>query len=136
MAEALAAIGLAAPIVQFVDFGTKVGKRLKDVVSGSDPETLGIVQNILPLHVTSLKDLGKRIEFGDVDHETQKAVSSAVEGMTALIKDLEKLLDSTFIVEKAGQSSIHLVDGEREEIEKNACRPAELSLRIGFAADR
>jgi hypothetical protein len=92
MAEAFGMIGLAASIVQFVDFGSKVAKKLKDVTAGSGTETL-LVQNILPLLLTSLKDLGKRIDFGDVDDETQKAVSLALEGMTALVKDLEELLD-------------------------------------------
>lgn len=85
-------IGLAASIVQFVDFCSKVAKKLKDVTAGTGTETL-LVQNILPLLLTSLKDLGKRIEFGDVDEDTQKAVSLALEGMTALVKDLEELLD-------------------------------------------
>jgi hypothetical protein len=55
------------------------------------------VQRILPLLLTSLKAIRQRIEFGDIDDETQEAVLSVVEGVTTLIKDLEKLLDSSLI---------------------------------------
>jgi hypothetical protein len=92
MAEAFGMIGLAASILQFLDFGAKVAKKLKDVTAGNGTETL-LVQKILPLLLTSLKDLGKRIDFGDVDDETQRAVLLALDGMTALVKDLEELLD-------------------------------------------
>ena len=95
--EAVAAIGLASAIVQFVDFGSKVANKLKDAMSGNLSGTLEIVQRILPLLLTSLKDVGKRIEFGDVDDETQKAVLWVVEGMTTLTRDLEKLLGSSLI---------------------------------------
>lgn len=95
--EALAAIGLASSIVQFVDFGNKVAKRLKEATSGTTSGTLDIVQRILPLLLDSLKAIGQRIEFGDIDNETQKAVFSVVEGITTLLKDLEKLLDSSLI---------------------------------------
>jgi hypothetical protein len=95
--ETIAAIGLASSIVQFVDFGNKVAKRLKEATSGTTSGTLDIAQPILPLLLTSLKAIGQRTEFGDIDDETQEAVLSVVEGVTTLIRDLEKLLDSSLI---------------------------------------
>jgi hypothetical protein len=98
MAEAITIIGLVAAIFQLGGHCRNASRKLKDAATGNNPETL-LVQNILPLLLTSLRDLGERIEFGDVDDETQKAVSSAVEGMTVLVKELEELLDLYLISE-------------------------------------
>lgn len=53
------------------------------------------MQRILPLLLTSLRAIRQRIEFDNIDDETQEVVLSVVEGVTTLIKDLEKLLDSS-----------------------------------------
>jgi hypothetical protein len=95
--EALTAIGLAASIVQFVDFANKVSKKLKDAASGNVFGTLDIVQRILPLLLNSLKAIGQQVEFGNIADETQKAVLSVVEGLANLIGDLEKLLDRSLV---------------------------------------
>ena len=57
MAEALAVVGLVSSIVQFVDFGTKIIRRLEEFTSnaGDVPKTFRSIQAQLPL---SFKDSG------------------------------------------------------------------------------
>ena len=73
MAEALAIIGLASAIVQFIDFGTRVLRqlhRLNDEVS-SGPQAYQDIRTRLPLMLDLVKKIRLQIEAGEVDKNSQ-----------------------------------------------------------------
>jgi hypothetical protein len=75
MAEALAIIGLASAIVQFVDFGARVMHqlhKLQDEVSNG-PQAYQDIRTRLPLMLDLVKKIRLQIEAGEVD-ETSQAV--------------------------------------------------------------
>ena len=57
MAEALAAVGLASAIVQFIDFGTKILTRLADFSTEAEevPKTFRLIKVQLPLILNTLQ---------------------------------------------------------------------------------
>ena len=95
MAEAVAAIGLAASITTFVGVGVRVLARLREYRSTTQeiPKVLRDVTTQLPLMI----DIMERIESGCADGSlptgTQHALSKVVEGCLAQITLLDGLVE-------------------------------------------
>lgn len=105
MAEALAIIGLASAIVQFVDFSAKIVDRLQDFHSSVNavPKAFRDVKVELPLLLDTLKRTQEQVESGAISRETQEALLPVVEGCRSQVE----LLDSTLVktLPKPGDSS-------------------------------
>jgi hypothetical protein len=72
MAEALAVVSLAATIIQFVDFSSKIVKRLQDFHLSVN-EVLKAFRDVrveLPLLLDTLKRTQAQAESGDISRET------------------------------------------------------------------
>lgn len=85
MAEALAIVGLASAIVQFVDFSTKVIGRIDKFRSKNNevPVVFRDIKIQLPLLISDLKRTKERVELHEVALETQSAVLAVVQGCHA-----------------------------------------------------
>jgi N-terminal domain on NACHT_NTPase and P-loop NTPases len=97
MAEALAIVGLASTIVQFVDFSTKIIRQLDEFQSrtGEVPQTFRDLKIQLPLLQDTLKRAKAEVEGGLVDADTQQAVLDVVEGCQLQVKRLDNILIKT-----------------------------------------
>lgn len=91
MAEALAVVGVAASIVQLVDFGSRVWKRLDDYQTdlGDIPESFRHIKAELPVLLDALRQT--KSALGYMQDESRNALVPAIEGCTVQIK----LLDDT-----------------------------------------
>ncbi|KAF7511844.1 hypothetical protein GJ744_003077 [Endocarpon pusillum] len=108
MAETIAFVGLAAAIVQFVDFSAKIIKRLDEFVAATDniPECFRDIKAQLPLIVNTLHSIRVQAEsqhLSEVAANALKAVvDRSVEEAHTLIVILDKALpkgpSSTFQV--------------------------------------
>jgi len=94
MAEAIAALGLAATIIQVVDYGTKVISRLKDFRSSivEAPKAFRDILVQLPLILNTLERTRLQIETGNIDKVTQDALLPVVQGCHVQIIELHKVL--------------------------------------------
>src|SRR5271154_780791 len=97
MAEALAIVGLASSIVQFVDFSTKIIHRLDEFQSkvGEVPQTFRDLKIQLPLLRDALKRTKAEAEAGLIDADTQRSVLDVVEGCRLQVQQLDKILIKT-----------------------------------------
>src|ERR1700691_5713937 len=82
MAEAFAILGVAASIVQLIDFGSKVFVRLNEFHSnaGEIPEAFQHVKAELPVLLDTLEQTKTAIETGSIRDETKKALLPAIDG--------------------------------------------------------
>jgi hypothetical protein len=105
MAEALAVVGLAAAIIQFVDFSSKIVERLQDFHSSVNeaPNAFRDVKAELPLLLNTLKRTQAQAESGDISRETQEALLPVVEGCRSQVELLDSTLTKT--LPKLGDSS-------------------------------
>ena len=127
MAEALAAIGLAASFLQLVDFGSKVLKRLTEFQSRAKavPQCLTALTIDLPLFLSTLEALTHHIENHNVSPETRARVLSAVSECQKQIEILDRFLtksspqatDSRWRRGRKAIASI-LQDDEVEKVQK------------------
>jgi hypothetical protein len=97
MAEAFAVIGLVSAIVQFVDFGSKIVRRLDEFESNSDhvPQTYRDIKNQLPLLLSTLRRTKAQAEVGDIDTDAQTAILSVVERCHSQVRSLDDILVKT-----------------------------------------
>jgi N-terminal domain on NACHT_NTPase and P-loop NTPases len=97
MAEALAAVGAVANIVQLVDFGSKVLLRLNDFLSNSGrvPKTFQHLQTELRVLLDALKHTKTAIETGSVPDQTREALRPAIDGCRIQIETLDAVLAKT-----------------------------------------
>jgi hypothetical protein len=81
MAEALAIVGLVSAVVQFMDFSTKIVKRLDEFQSSIDhvPKSFQAIKSELPLFLYTLRRTKEQAEAGYVDEDTQHALLQVVE---------------------------------------------------------
>ncbi|KAI9687702.1 MAG: hypothetical protein M1822_001781 [Bathelium mastoideum] len=95
MAEALAAIGTAASIIQLVEFGAKLLDRLNEFHSRLDevPTSFQHIKSQLPLLLELLKGTQQDIDAGVIKIETERALQPAIEGCKTQIKSLDSILD-------------------------------------------
>ncbi|KAJ4305439.1 hypothetical protein N0V90_000970 [Kalmusia sp. IMI 367209] len=94
MAEALAVIGIAANILQLVDFGSRLVKRLDDYQSqlGEIPEAFSHIKVELPVLLDALQQTQAAIEAGSIRDESEAALTPAIEGCTIQIKLLNDVI--------------------------------------------
>lgn len=87
MAEALAVVGLASAIVQFVDFSAKVIGRIDKfrLKNNEIPVVFRDIKIQLPLLTSDLKRTKERVELHEVALETQGAVLAVVQSCHAHI---------------------------------------------------
>jgi hypothetical protein len=101
MAEALAVIGLVSSIVQFVDFSTKVVRRLDDFATlvGEVPKAFRHIQTELPLITDSLRRIQNQAKSGMTDSVTIDAVNAVIKNCQQEISRLGIIFDTTLPAE-------------------------------------
>ncbi|KAF2179980.1 hypothetical protein K469DRAFT_295483 [Zopfia rhizophila CBS 207.26] len=94
MGEALAAVGIVANIIQIVNFGSQVLKRLEEYQSrlGEIPEAFRHIKAELPVLLDTLQQTKASIDAGRIRNET-KALLPAVQGCTVQIKTLDDIIE-------------------------------------------
>jgi len=94
--DALTAIGLASAIVQFIDFGFKVAKRLEEFESknpGECPRSLQAICTQLPLLLNSLNKIKSDTQIQKLDFDTKCILRGVVSGCTAQIVQVEAMVN-------------------------------------------
>lgn len=94
MAEALVVFGIAANIVQLVDFGSRILHRLNEFQSnvGDVPESFRHIKAELPVLLDALQRTKEAIEAGSVRDETKNALCPTINGCLEQIKSLDEVL--------------------------------------------
>ena len=93
MAEALAAVGLASAIIQFIDFGAKVVTRLSDFSAEVDtvPKTFRLIKVQLPLILNTLQQTKDQTDAQQVNEETVEALKAVIVECTATVQQLDEI---------------------------------------------
>ena len=104
MAEFIAVAGIAANLIQLVDFSAKVVRRLNDFQSSLDdvPKSLRSIKMELPILQHTVETLTAAINAGSIGAKTQKALAPALEGCLEQIEMLDRIFDT--ILPVAGDS--------------------------------
>ncbi|KAF2175866.1 hypothetical protein K469DRAFT_52280 [Zopfia rhizophila CBS 207.26] len=94
MAEALALVGIVANIIQLVDYGSRVLKRLEEYQSklGDIPEAFRHIKTELPVLLDALWQTKATIDAGSMQDESKEALLPAVEGCAVQIKALDDVI--------------------------------------------
>ncbi|KAF2476779.1 TPR-like protein [Lindgomyces ingoldianus] len=94
MAEAIAVVGIVANIVQLIDFGSRLLKRLGEYQSelGDIPEAFRHIKSELPVLLDALRQTKAAIDTGYMQAESQKALLPAIEGCRVQIKALDDVI--------------------------------------------
>jgi hypothetical protein len=105
MAEAVAALSLAASIIQVIDLGSKLIVQLKGFRSSivEAPKAFRDVLVELSLILDTLEPTRLQVESGAVDKTTQDALLSVVQGCYSRIAELHRVL-AKVMPEKADSS--------------------------------
>lgn len=103
MAESIAAVGLVAAILQFIEFGTKIVARLNEFDSKlSDvPKAFRDVKEQLPLIIDTLKRTRGQADAGYMEESTKRSLRHVIEGCQRQIEILKKILDKAMPAEDA-----------------------------------
>lgn len=106
MAEALAAVGVASSIVQLIDFGSKVIRRLQEFHSKLDdvPPAFRHINSQLPLLLETLKGTEKAIGQGLIGTNVEKALTPVIDGCRSQIGQLDAVI--TKVLPAAGDSRL------------------------------
>ncbi|KAF2445200.1 hypothetical protein P171DRAFT_291512 [Karstenula rhodostoma CBS 690.94] len=93
MAEALAIIGITASVLQLVDFGSRLLKRLETYQTqvGEIPEAFRHIKAELPVLLDALRQTQSAIDSG-VQDDTKHAFIPAIEGCKAQITLLDDII--------------------------------------------
>jgi len=94
MAESLAVVGIVANIIQLVDFGIKVLKRLEEYQSkvGDIPESFRHIKSELPALLNALEQTKAGFDSGSIEEEHKQALLPAIKGCEEQIKILNELV--------------------------------------------
>ena len=97
MAEALAVVGVVANIVQLVDFGSKVLRRLNDFQSSvrEIPKPFKHVKDELPILLETLSQTKAAVEKGSISEDTKKALLLVVNGCQTQITKLDNVISKS-----------------------------------------
>ncbi|KAG7055833.1 TPR-like protein [Colletotrichum scovillei] len=97
MAEALAMIGLASALIQFVEFGGKVLRQLRRLESDMTgvPTVFKNVRSRLPLMVDLVQKLIIRMDAGLIDKKSQETMLPVVRSCMAQAEQLDSLIVKT-----------------------------------------
>lgn len=121
MAEAIAVIGFAAALLQFVDFGTKVIRRLHEFEDQSADNVSRIkgIRHRLPLTLDLVKKIQLQMDAGLINDKIKEAMYPVVQSCMAQAGELDELLtkvspgpkDTPWI---RGKKAIYSVSAESE----------------------
>jgi hypothetical protein len=94
MAEGLAVVGIVASIIQLVDFGSRVLKRLEEYQSqlGDIPEAFCHIRAQLPVLLDALRQTKAAIDAGSMQDESKTALLPAVKGCGEQISLLDDVI--------------------------------------------
>jgi hypothetical protein len=95
MAEAVAVVGVVSNIVQLVDFGFRVLRRLDDFQSslGETPKVFRHIKTELPILLDTLKQTKVAVEKGTIRDETKQALVPVVDGCRTQIELLDDIIE-------------------------------------------
>jgi ankyrin repeat protein len=94
--DPLSAIGLASAVVQFIDFGLKVAKRLEEFNSkepGVVPRSLQVICTQLPLLLNALGRIKSDSQITNLDFDTRCILRGMVSGCSAQIAEVESMMN-------------------------------------------
>lgn len=94
--DPLSAIGLASAVVQFIDFGLKVAKRLDEFNSknpGDVPKSLQAISTQLPLLLHALERIKSDSQIKNLDFDTKCILRGMVSGCMAQIVEVENMIN-------------------------------------------
>jgi ankyrin repeat protein len=95
--DPLSAIGLASSIVQFIDFGLRVAKRLDElntVNPGDVPKSLQAISSQLPLLLNALNRIKTDAQLKNLDFDTKCILRGMISGCRAQIVEVESMIDN------------------------------------------
>ena len=95
MMDPLSALSVASSIVQFLDFGVKVTRRLSEYNNASPkdvPKSLQSINAQLPLLINALNRVKTDIEVEKIDVDTRCILRGVVSGCTALVEQVESIM--------------------------------------------
>ena len=97
MAEAFAIIGLASAIVQFIDFGTKVIKRLRQIEDQAVESVASLrgVRIRLPMILDLVKKIMLQIEAGMVSDKSKGVMYPVLQDCFSQARELDRLFNRT-----------------------------------------
>ena len=97
MAEAIAALGLAATIIQVIDFSSRLAHRLEEFRSfvGEVPESFRHISIRLPLLTDTLKQIKANIDRQAASDSTTSVTASVVAECQKQLTVLQEILDRT-----------------------------------------
>ena len=100
MAEALAVVGVVSNIVQLVDFGSKVLRRLDDFQTslGETPKVFRHIKTELPILLDTLKQTQVAIEKGAIRDETKQALVPVVNGCRTQVELLDGIIEKGLVL--------------------------------------
>lgn len=90
----LAAVGLAAAVVQFVGFSSKIVKRLAEFDSAVDnvPQSFRDIKVQLPLITDTLYSIKRQVEIGSINEDATKAAKAVIDSMLQEAQTLMEIL--------------------------------------------
>jgi ankyrin repeat protein len=94
--DPLTAIGLASSVVQFIDFGLKVVKRLDEFNSrnpGEVPRSLQTIATQLPLLINALNRVKTDSAIKNLDFDTKCILRGMVSGCLTQIVEVDKMMN-------------------------------------------
>lgn len=116
--DPLTAVGLASAIVTFVDIGTKIAKRMKELSEAGDiPEVFRDIRTRLPLILSVV--VSTRQGFNNLSPEAEGAFEEVVRRCLDQVSQLDKILDKMTVsrgdsrLKKAVKAGISLVEEGR-----------------------
>ena len=140
MAEAFAVVGFAAALLQFVDFGTKVIRRLHELEnqSADNASLFRGIYHRLPLTLDLVKKIMLQMEAGLIGDKTKEAMYPVIQSCIAQAEGLNKLLqkvlpgqgDNSWIRGKKAIYSV-LSESEIERIDAGLKSNFELLIQAG-----
>ena len=130
MAEAIAAVGLGASVMLFIDLAGKVTSRLKEFYDSSQdfPNAFRSISDRLPLLLEKITEIKACCDNGLIDGKRAKALKPPVDGCTRQIEALNKILGKTLPIR---QESEGVKRDSRFQLTVKALRsiPKEKSVR-------
>lgn len=140
MAEAFAVIGLASALLQFLDFGTKVIRRLRQIEDqgAETPSCFKSVRNRFPLMLDLVKKIVLQMDAGLVSDKSKQVMYPVVRNIILQAQELDKLInrslpqqgDSSWI---RGKKAVYSVwsESELERVDAELKSNFELLMQAG-----
>jgi len=93
--EPVTAIGLAAAIVQFVDIGAKIVKRLSDFSNNIEeiPKAFRQIKTQLPLIIDGVRRIQDQVKSNDINPSSEEALLPVLRECQEAAQRLEELLE-------------------------------------------